>query len=132
LAERCSSGDYRLPVKVSPTAEPGIYDLGINDESGTLAPLKFVVGDLPEVAEAEPNDTVVQSQPLTGSVTVNGRMDRDGDEDVFRVSVEAGASLLFQVDAEKYGSLLDSSFPCWTDGARFWLPTMMPSGWGAH
>jgi hypothetical protein len=109
LGERCSSGDYRLPVKVSPAAEPGVYDLGINDESGTLAPLKFVVGDLAEVAEAEPNDTVVQTQALTGAVTVNGRMDRDGDEDLFRISVEAGTSLLFQVDAEKYGSLLDSS-----------------------
>jgi len=108
LAERCPSGDYRLPVKVSPTAQLGVYDLGINDESGTLAPLKFVVGDLPEITEAEPNDTVAQSQPLIGSVTVNGRIDRDGDEDLFRISVEAGASLLFQVDAEKYGSMLDS------------------------
>jgi len=25
-------------------------------------------------------------------VTVNGRMDRDGDEDLFRISVGAGAS----------------------------------------
>ncbi len=36
-------------------------------------------------------------------------MDRDGDEDLFRISAEAGASLVFQVDAEKYGSVLDSS-----------------------
>ena len=48
LRERCSSGDYRLPVKISSTTEPGVYDLGVNDNSGTLAPLKFVVGDLPE------------------------------------------------------------------------------------
>lgn len=109
LGERCASGDYPLRVKISQTAEPGLYDLAVHDNSGTLAPLKFVVGDLPEVLEAEPNDTVGRSQPLNGALTVNGRMNRDGDEDLFRVSVEAGASLLFQVDAEKYGSLLDSS-----------------------
>ena len=40
---------------------------------------------------------------------ISTAMDRDGDEDLFRISAEAGASLLFQVDAEKYGSLLDSS-----------------------
>ena len=109
LGERCSSGDYPLAVRISPTTEPGAYDFGVNDDSGTLAPLKFIVGDLPEVNEAEPNDTVAQSQLLNGALTVNGRIDRDGDEDLFRISVEAGASLLFQVDAEKYGSLLDSS-----------------------
>jgi Bacterial pre-peptidase C-terminal domain len=109
LGERCLSGDYRLAARVSPNSEPGAYDFGVKDDSGTLAPLKFIVGDLPEVTEAEPNDTVAQSQPLNGALTVNGRMDRDGDEDLFRISAEAGASLLFQVDAEKYGSVFDSS-----------------------
>jgi len=109
LGERCSSGDYRLAVRMRPTTEPGAYDFEVNDDSGTLAPLKFIVGDLPEATEAEPNDTVAQSQFLNGALTVNGRMDHDGDEDLFRISVEAGVSLLFQVDAEKYGSVLDSS-----------------------
>ena len=109
LTERCASGDFRLPVKISPVTEPGAYDLGVSDNSGTLAPLKLVVGDLPEMTETEPNDTVAKSQLLNGALTVNGRIDRDGDEDLFRVSAEAGASLVFQVDAEKYGSILDSS-----------------------
>ena len=74
-----------------------------------MAPLQFIVGDLPEVTEVEPNGTNAESQLLNGAVTVNGRIDRDGDEDLFRVSVEAGSSLLIQVDAEKYGSVLDSS-----------------------
>jgi Bacterial pre-peptidase C-terminal domain len=109
LDERSSSGDYRLAVKISSTTEPGAYDFGVSDDSGTLAPLKFVVGDLPEATEAEPNDTMTQSQLLNAPLTVNGRMDRDGDQDLFRISAEAGASMLFQVDAEKYGSVLDSS-----------------------
>ena len=109
LGERCASGDFRLPVKIGPATEPGAYDLGVSDDSGTLAPLKLIVGDLPEMTETEPNDTVAQSQRLNGALTVNGRIGRDGDEDLFRISAEAGASLAFQVDAEKYGSVLDSS-----------------------
>jgi hypothetical protein len=109
ITEHCASGDYRLSTKVSLQTEPGVYDFRVNDDSGTLAPLKFIVGDLPEVTEAEPNDTVAQFQLLNPAVTVNGRMDRDGDEDLFRISVEAGVSLQFRVDAEKYGSVLDSS-----------------------
>ncbi len=56
------------------TTEPGAYDLGVSDDSGTLAPLKLIVGDLPEMTETEPNDTVGQSQPLNGALTVNGRI----------------------------------------------------------
>jgi Bacterial pre-peptidase C-terminal domain len=109
LGERCASGDFRLPVKIGPGTEHGAYDLGVSDDSGTLAPLKLIVGDLPEMTETEPNDTVAQSQRLNGALTVNGRIGRDGDEDLFRISAEAGASLAFQVDAEKYGSVLDSA-----------------------
>jgi hypothetical protein len=109
LGEDSPSGDYRVLVKVSATTPLGVYDLGINDDSGTLAPLKFIVGNLPEVTEAEPNDTVAQAQFLNGALTVNGRVDRDGDEDVFRVVAEAGSALMFQVDAEKFGSVLDAS-----------------------
>jgi len=109
LGERCASGDFRLPVRISPATEPSAYDLGITDDSGTLTPLKLIVGDLPEMTETEPNDTVSQSQQLNGALTVNGRIDRDGDEDLFRISAEAGASLVFRVDAEKYGSVIDSS-----------------------
>jgi pre-peptidase len=109
VGERCASGDYRISTKVSPTAEPGVYEFAVKDDSGTLAPLKFIVGDLPEVREVEPNDTIAQSQFLNGALTVNGRIDPDGDEDLFKINAEADTSLVFQVDAEKYGSVLDSS-----------------------
>ena len=114
------------------TAEPGAYDFGVNDESGTLAPLKFIVGDLPEVTEAEPNDTVAQSQPLNGAVTVNGRMDRDGDEDLFRISAEAGLRCCFKWTPKNMVQCSTLPLPCSTLRAKYWPPTMMPSGWVAH
>ncbi len=101
-------GDYRLPVKVASDAPLGPSEFALKDESGTLAPLVFVVGELPEIMEQEPNDTQTQAQPLAGAVVVNGVVDRNGDEDWFRLSVGAGTSWLFNVDAEKYGSMFDS------------------------
>lgn len=103
-----ADGEYKLAVQV-PSATPlGFKELAVKDESGTLAPLGFLVGDLPELVEKEPNDQQSQAEQLSGAVTINGLIDRDGDEDWFRLSTGAGTSWIFNVDAERYGSMFDS------------------------
>lgn len=103
-----SSGEVRVSLNIEPDVQAGVYEFSVADDSGTLAPLRFVVGSHPGLAEAEPNQEQNQAQPLTYPVTVNGRADPEADEDWFRVSVEAGSSLAFEVDAEKVGSIFDS------------------------
>src|SRR4051794_12721526 len=46
----------KLTVTVSADAMPGTYWLRLYDDNGASAPRPFIVGTLPEVAEAEPND----------------------------------------------------------------------------
>jgi Bacterial pre-peptidase C-terminal domain len=108
ILERCSTGEFRLAVRIDPKAEPGVYEFSVKDDSGTLAPMKFLVSGLPEIRENEPNSDQARAEALQVPVTVNGRIDRDGDEDWFRISVAAGTSLVVSVDAEKYGSVFDS------------------------
>jgi Bacterial pre-peptidase C-terminal domain len=108
ILERCPTGEFRLAVKIDPEAEPGVYEFYVRDDSGTLAPMKFLVSGLPEIRENEPNSDQARAEALHVPVTVNGRIDQDGDEDWFRISVEAGTSLVVSVDAEKYGSVVDS------------------------
>lgn len=108
VVERCASSEFRAAISIAPEAEPGVYEFSVKDESGTLAPMRFIVGDLPEVRENEPNSEQAQAQLLQLPVTVNGRLDLDGDEDWFRISLEAESTLSFSVDAEKYGSPFDS------------------------
>jgi hypothetical protein len=63
-----------------------------------------------DVAEADPNDTVAQAQPVTPPVAVRGSIGRPGDADHFRFSARAGVPLVLEVLAAtaKPESKLDS------------------------
>lgn len=73
-----------------------------------LAPALFAAGEVPETIEAEPNDETSQAQVLTWPVTVNGRIDRNGDRDLFRFHAAAGSKLSLRVSAQQLGSPLDA------------------------
>jgi hypothetical protein len=72
------------------------------------APALFAAGDLPEASEAEPNDETAQAQLISSPVTMNGRVDRSGDRDVFRFHAAAGSKLALRVAAQQLGSPLDA------------------------
>lgn len=59
-------------------------------------PLPFLLGDHPEMSEAEPNDSPEKANPLpvrfpTKGVTVNGRFDKPGDVDWYRLTLKKSA-----------------------------------------
>ncbi len=95
----------RLPLDLS-GREPGVFALPANRITDLLS---FDADTLPEVLEVEPNDVVLEAQRATGPVIVNGRVDRPGDVDVFRVGGgAAGQTLVAEVYARRLGSPLDS------------------------
>jgi len=128
MQTRSPGSMHKILVNVAPDAEAGVHELLLGENSGTLAPAKFIVGDFPEFREAEPNDSASQAQTLSFPCTVNGRIDRDGDEDWYRVSVEAGQALTLFIDAEKYGSILDSQLTL-LDGAGKTLASNDDAKW---
>ena len=80
---------------------------------GVSNPRAFVVGDLPEVLEKEPNNTPAEAQPVTVPVGIDGHIwsDRKGaqaDEDYFRFHARKGERLTIEVAAARLGSPLDS------------------------
>lgn len=68
----------------------------------------FAVGDLPETAEAEPNNSAEKAHRIEFPVTVNGRIDTGGDVDYFAFSAEADQSLVIDVCARRLDSPMDS------------------------
>lgn len=68
----------------------------------------FAAGDLPESAETEPNDTTAKPNRIKVPVTVNGRIQRPGDVDIFAITVKAKQKLIVDVRARRLGSPLDS------------------------
>jgi hypothetical protein len=82
---------------------PGIYTLPAGSNR-----VPFAIDTLPEVVEKEPNDTVKSAQRLRLPVTVNGRIDRPGDWDVYGIEGRAGEDVVAEVLARRLGSPLDS------------------------
>jgi hypothetical protein len=107
-APKNPEGKLTARVRIAADAEPGVRALRVLTPVGPSNIAWFAVGQWPEVAEREPNNTREQAQEVRFPVTINGRIDPAEDIDVFRFHAEAGRTLLFEVVAERIGSPLDS------------------------
>lgn len=67
-----------------------------------------VGGELPTIAEKEPNPGFKQSQALQLPQTIIGRIESPNDVDVYSLDVQAGQKLLCEVHAERLGSAMDA------------------------
>jgi hypothetical protein len=72
-------------------------------------PISMIAGDLDEVVEAEPNDQPTQASPVGAvPVVINGRIDKPGDLDVYRIKPAAAGNLAFDLQGRRIGSRIDS------------------------
>jgi len=103
--------DKRLVVKLSAggDARAGARELRVSGPSGVSNPIGINVGYLPELAEKEPNNSTEQAQTITFPVTVSGAIAAAGQVDYYRFKAAKGQELVFDVDAFRRGSPLDSS-----------------------
>lgn len=101
-------GKLTAKVRIAPDAEPGVRALRVVSPLGPSEIGWFAVGQWPEVAEKEPNNTRERAQEIQFPVTVTGRIDPGEDVDVFHLHAEAGQTLVFDVLATRLESPLDS------------------------
>ena len=105
IAIRALEKSGALSVQISADTPPDVYWVRLFDDSGAAPPQPFVVGTLPELVETEPNDALGKAQPIaTGeapsrAIVVNGRLNKNGDVDVYQVTAEAGQTLVADLDA---------------------------------
>jgi hypothetical protein len=91
-------------VRIAPDAPLGRHALRVLTPLGPSEVGYLVVGEWPESAEKEPNNTRGQAQSLTGPVTVVGHSDAAEDVDVFRVTLQKGETTVFAAAAGGIGS----------------------------
>ena len=89
----------KLLVTVAADAAPGVYWLRAYTDDGASGLRPFIVGTLPEVAEAEPNDEAKAAQVVADSAVVNGRLAKSGDVDCYAVALRKGQTLVASVEA---------------------------------
>ena len=87
---------------------PGTFLLSVRNRGQLSNAVRFALDTEPSLGEAEPNDSVGHAQALTLPVVIDGRIQKPGDEDVFRISGKAGDEIIADVYARRLGSPLDS------------------------
>src|SRR5262245_13270689 len=97
-----------IQMNVAKDVPLGVYHLRLWTQAGWSNPIKFLVGDLPELIEAEPNDAPGKLQRVDLPAVINGRIERKGDVDQFAFKVRSCEQLVFEVKAEELGSPLDA------------------------
>ncbi|MDB5313212.1 MAG: putative subtilase-type serine protease precursor [Gemmataceae bacterium] len=75
------TGPHKFKVTVDAAVPPGTYDVRFVGKWGVSNPRAFVVGELPEVAEKEPNNDVPEAQKIEIGTTVNGVIANPTDVD---------------------------------------------------
>jgi hypothetical protein len=99
----------KLNLAIAADAVPGIYWLRLTNAEGASQPRAFIVGTLPEVAEAETNDLPAKPQIVESRVVVNGKLAKTNDVDGFRVNLQQGQTLVAALQANTIlGSPMDA------------------------
>src|SRR6266852_2657317 len=81
-----------LDFTVAPDAPLGPHYFRLITPRGASNVLLFRIGDQPHILEKEPNSTLEQAQEIAIPVTINGRLNTDGDFDFYRIHVDKGQS----------------------------------------
>jgi hypothetical protein len=87
---------------------PGVRPISVRKDGQVSNGVPFAVDTLPECLEQEPNNEPKTAHRIAATQIVNGRIDRPGDWDVFRIEGRAGTKIVAEVQARRLGSPLDS------------------------
>ena len=111
-------GDQQLELEVTTPADlaPGRVMLIIVSPNGESTPHALLIGgDVPTLAETEPNDGFRQSQAIATSQIIDGQIQSDGNVDLFSFEVTENTTLRVEVQAQQFGSCLDSLLTLYSD-----------------
>ena len=102
-----SAGKLLGKISVAADAPLGPHMFRVWTLDGYSTAAMFNVGQFPDVAEAEPNDSVTQARRVNGPAEVHGLLDPSSDIDVFAIEAAAGERWSFDLRSIEYGSSLE-------------------------
>ncbi len=97
----------QVAVALSPnSAQDGHQFRPLTIDSQQTQPVLLEIGSLPELLEADGNDVLASSSPVTEPMVLNGRIETPGDVDEWPVQLTAGQSVELRLRAGRLGSPL--------------------------
>jgi hypothetical protein len=103
-------GDSEIDIEISVGKEtPGnVVPFVVIGPGGESTPHRLIVkDDAPIIVEKEPNDGFKQAQAIAIPCVVEGSIGQAQDVDVFRFEGKKGEKLVFEIQANRFGSPLD-------------------------
>ncbi|HEV3146762.1 MAG TPA: hypothetical protein VGZ47_22945 [Gemmataceae bacterium] len=94
----------KFKVTIAPDTPLGMHDVRLVNKWGVSNPRPFVVGDLPEVNEVEPNNDVAQAQKVELNTVINGVINAPTDVDYFTFAGKKGQRVLLHAAASSIDS----------------------------
>lgn len=86
----------------------GTFVLSVRNRGQLSNAVRFSLDAQTGGREIEPNDRAEKAQPLTAPIVVDGKIEKPGDEDMFKFEGKAGAEIIAEIFARRLGSPLDS------------------------
>ncbi|MCX7015199.1 MAG: hypothetical protein NTW86_22035 [Candidatus Sumerlaeota bacterium] len=102
-----------IEITIDPGAAPGDREMRLGSGAGLTNPMRFQVGQLPEVCEQEGiGSAAVETPPVDLPVTLNGQI-MPGDVDRFRIRARRGQHLVLRAQARTLVPYLADAVPGW-------------------
>lgn len=101
--------EFDASLTIAADAEPGVRFWRAWGGFGGTRLRPFLVGDLPEFIETEPNSRPELAERITLPVVVNGQIAGERDQDFFVFAARAGDVVVCDVMAARIGSPLDAA-----------------------
>jgi hypothetical protein len=100
LAAKETKGVFE--VIIAPEVPPGLVTIRLHGPQGASVAKPWMIGSMPEVLEAEPNNGGTEVQSIASlPAAVSGRLEKSGDVDLYRIALTAGQQLVVQAIANR-------------------------------
>lgn len=93
------AGNREIEIAIAKDAPLGIQQIRLCDPSGLSNARYFAVGQYPETAEKEPNDTLAEALKVSPPVTINGRIEKYTDIDAATFHAKATETIVCEIHA---------------------------------
>jgi len=118
--DKVDDNNVKAKLKIAPDARLGFYDLRLRTATGISELRGFSVGDLKEIAEAEPNNDFDAPQAIALNTTVNGVAENE-DVDYFVIEAKKGERITAEIEGIRLGITLFDPYVAILNDKRFEL-----------
>jgi hypothetical protein len=113
-----NANSFKAKIVVAPDARLGEHVCQVRTATGVSDFRTIFVGNLPDVAEKEPNSEFTAPQPIEMNVTVSGVVQNE-DVDYYVVNAKKGDRIAVEVEGIRLGNTLFDPYVAILDAKRF-------------